>query len=195
MAHPTPERWRRIESLYHAAAEREPDQRAAFLAAACDGDESLRGEVELLLTQPMPSTALLRGAAGRRIGSYELRGLLADRVWIVPSEFSTMATPANTRTITLPAGTLDGRMSGWSADGRLLYSLLVLDGFRCLYAQRIDPSGREAPGEPFAVHHFHDPRRAWGSTPASNAVTARGFVFDQLDTSSSIWLLAHTAAR
>src|SRR5262249_16991760 len=45
----TPERWRRIERLYHAALERDTDERAAFLADACAGDEALRGEVESLL--------------------------------------------------------------------------------------------------------------------------------------------------
>ena len=40
------ERLREIERLYHAALERRPQQRAAFLAAACAGDEDLRREVE-----------------------------------------------------------------------------------------------------------------------------------------------------
>ena len=44
-----PERWRRIEELYHAALEREEGERAAFLAEACAGDEALRHEVESLL--------------------------------------------------------------------------------------------------------------------------------------------------
>src|SRR5262245_45126165 len=44
-----PEQWQRIEQLYHAALEREANDRAAFLAGACAGDESLRGEVESLL--------------------------------------------------------------------------------------------------------------------------------------------------
>jgi hypothetical protein len=39
----------RIESLYHAARSRPPEQRAAFLAEACGGDEHLRREVESLL--------------------------------------------------------------------------------------------------------------------------------------------------
>ena len=33
------ERWQQIEMLYHAALERAPDERAAFLADAC-GDDS-----------------------------------------------------------------------------------------------------------------------------------------------------------
>ena len=44
-----PERWRRIEHLYHAALERDADERAAFLVEACTEDDSLRRKVESLL--------------------------------------------------------------------------------------------------------------------------------------------------
>jgi non-specific serine/threonine protein kinase/serine/threonine-protein kinase len=44
-----PERWRQVEALYHAALEREPGERVAFLAEACAGDETLRREVDSLL--------------------------------------------------------------------------------------------------------------------------------------------------
>jgi serine/threonine protein kinase/Tol biopolymer transport system component len=44
-----PEWWGRIEELYHAALDRSPDERAAILDAACDGDQDLRREVESLL--------------------------------------------------------------------------------------------------------------------------------------------------
>src|SRR5262245_60511925 len=44
-----PERWQRIEQLYHASLEREPGARDAFLAQACAGDLDLRREVEELL--------------------------------------------------------------------------------------------------------------------------------------------------
>ncbi len=87
-------------------------------------------------------------------------------------------------------GVITGRACGWSPNGKLLYSLLGLDGFRCLYAQRFDPAGGGHLSEPFLVQHVHDPQRQWGSTPMSNAVTERGFVFDQTETASSIWLLA-----
>jgi len=45
----TPERWRDVERIYHAALERDGDQRAAFLADACKDDPALRREVESLL--------------------------------------------------------------------------------------------------------------------------------------------------
>jgi hypothetical protein len=47
----TPERWRQVEAVYHAALEREPSRRAAFLYDTCQKDEELRREVESLLAQ------------------------------------------------------------------------------------------------------------------------------------------------
>lgn len=44
-----PERWQRIEQLYHAALERTADERAAFLEQASADDDGLRSEVEGLL--------------------------------------------------------------------------------------------------------------------------------------------------
>jgi len=43
------ERWDRVERLYHAALEREPARRAAFLEEGSGGDEDLRREVEEML--------------------------------------------------------------------------------------------------------------------------------------------------
>ena len=43
------ERWQKIKSLFDAAQELEPKQRAKFLDNACGADEDLRGEVEKLI--------------------------------------------------------------------------------------------------------------------------------------------------
>jgi eukaryotic-like serine/threonine-protein kinase len=42
--------WRRVEALYHAALQHAAGEQAAFLKEACAGDETLRHEVESLLT-------------------------------------------------------------------------------------------------------------------------------------------------
>ena len=81
------------------------------------------------------------------------------------------------------------RACGWSPDGRLLYLLLERDGFRDLYAQRIDPARGTPVGEPFIVQHLHDPRRRWGSTPFGTAIVRNAFVFNQVEMTGSIWLL------
>jgi hypothetical protein len=45
----SPERFRKVEELYHGALRRTPADRFAFLADACRGDEELKREVESLL--------------------------------------------------------------------------------------------------------------------------------------------------
>ncbi|MGH9956080.1 MAG: protein kinase domain-containing protein, partial [Pyrinomonadaceae bacterium] len=45
----TPERYRQIGELYHAALELDPDERSSFLEQACAGDAALKSEVESLI--------------------------------------------------------------------------------------------------------------------------------------------------
>ena len=80
----TSDRWRRIEELYHAALARSAADRAAFLAAACAGDEELRRDVESLLASDERAEALLAESAmhaaaanaatlvGRQLGAYRV---------------------------------------------------------------------------------------------------------------------------
>jgi serine/threonine protein kinase len=85
----TPERWRQVEEMLHAALSRGESERAAFLGHACAGDAALRREVELLLAQqasmggfledqPVATAAPLfseSGASvltGRRLGVYQV---------------------------------------------------------------------------------------------------------------------------
>jgi Tol biopolymer transport system component len=88
----TPERWKRIQELYHAARARDASDRPAFLAGACGDDEGLRREVERLLDQPIstagfvdfvggPAPARVTSAqsadlTGRRIGGYQVQALV-----------------------------------------------------------------------------------------------------------------------
>ena len=56
-------RWEQIERLYHAALERGPDAREAFLDEACAGDEDLRREVAGLLACDVPSGSFIQSPA------------------------------------------------------------------------------------------------------------------------------------
>ena len=57
------DRWEQIEMLYHAALERGPDAREAFLDEACAGDETLRREVAGLLACDVPSDSFIQSPA------------------------------------------------------------------------------------------------------------------------------------
>jgi hypothetical protein len=62
------ERSRRISALHHAALERTPGERDAFLRAACQGDEALRQELESLLRYESESARFLETPAAAVVG-------------------------------------------------------------------------------------------------------------------------------
>jgi hypothetical protein len=70
-----PERWLRVEQLFHSALKVEESQRPAFLEDTCGGDQDLRREVELLLGADQNAESFLEspaqkivGQAGRAVG-------------------------------------------------------------------------------------------------------------------------------
>ena len=46
-----PDRWQKIDEIFHAALQYKPDERKAFIEEACRGDEELRRELESLLAE------------------------------------------------------------------------------------------------------------------------------------------------
>ena len=89
----TPERWGEVEDLYHKALQVRKEERASFLESHCLNNESLRQEVESLLSRYegagsfLDEPAAKAGAAlrtepvlslhvGSRLGLYEITGLL-----------------------------------------------------------------------------------------------------------------------
>ena len=89
---PTPDRWQKIEALYHAALERDPAARTAFLNGACGHDDELRREVESLLAADptgqglldRPVASLLAESAtielepGACLGAYRIEGVIGE---------------------------------------------------------------------------------------------------------------------
>jgi eukaryotic-like serine/threonine-protein kinase len=58
-----PERWSRIEELYHSVAALRPAERNAFLERACGGDAALRHEVESLLAHDQEAENFIESPA------------------------------------------------------------------------------------------------------------------------------------
>jgi hypothetical protein len=81
-----------------------------------------------------------------------------------------------------------GRPGGWSLDSRMAYLLLDTDGFRCLWGQRIDASGR-LQGTPIPVRHFHGADWAALSTSFGNAVSPDGFLYATIRNRGNLWSL------
>ncbi len=85
--------------------------------------------------------------------------------------------------------TTTGRPCGWSLDSRVLYLLLDIDGFRCLWGQHVDPPSGRFVGKPYAVRHFHSPMADQFSTSYGNAITATGFLYGAQRLTGNIWRL------
>src|ERR1700752_3882026 len=60
----TSARWQQINDLFHAALAHEPAQRADFLSNACGDDESLRREIESLLSSHQKADSFIEAPAG-----------------------------------------------------------------------------------------------------------------------------------
>ena len=65
------ERWQRAKEIYQSVVEQEPQQREAFLAKACAGDELLRKEVESLLAC-LPEAESLMASPALNMAAQEL---------------------------------------------------------------------------------------------------------------------------
>src|SRR5262249_5940908 len=89
----TPERWQKVNDLFHSALKCDPADRAAFLEKACGDDSALRTEIESLITSHDNSDGLVEAypfeaamgllgedqadlTAGQRIGQYKILSLL-----------------------------------------------------------------------------------------------------------------------
>ncbi|MCA1585309.1 MAG: serine/threonine-protein kinase [Acidobacteria bacterium] len=88
----TPERWERIQALYHAARMLPEGDRRRFLADSCAGDSALEREVQKLLDQPVstgsfmefvgdaapaqPVSATRQDLTGQQLGGYRVTSLL-----------------------------------------------------------------------------------------------------------------------
>ena len=80
----------------------------------------------------------------------------------------------------------------WSPDGGLLYFLSERDGFRCIWAERLDRQTKHPAGEPFAVYHFHHSQQSLSNLGSPGkvglSVTRDGLLFSLAETTGNIWL-------
>jgi hypothetical protein len=77
------------------------------------------------------------------------------RIWIVHTDGGAPAPQSSWIAIT-DGGSVE-REPVWNPAGNLLYYLSERDGFRCIWARRLD-AAKHASGEPFAIRHFHEAR-------------------------------------
>jgi hypothetical protein len=78
----------------------------------------------------------------------------------------------------------------WSEDGNLLYFISTRDGFRCIWAQRLDPVRKTPAGSPFEVYPFHSVRRSIppGTAGFGPAVSRDFLIYSITDNTANVWV-------
>ncbi len=85
------------------------------------------------------------------------------------------------------------REAVWSPDDNSLFFLSERDGFRCIWAQRLDPATKHPRGEAYGVEHFHRVNRSLSSIPGTVAaigLTVRPgqLVFSLGEITGNVWM-------
>jgi len=90
---------------------------------------------------------------GRWIAFHAIRGPTQRQILI-------SSDPPDENWIAVTDGTGLDRNCAWSPDGSVLYYISERDGFRCIWAQRLDAASKKPAGVAFPAAHFHSARRS-----------------------------------
>jgi Tol biopolymer transport system component len=92
------------------------------------------------------------------IAFHAARGPMVRRIFL--ARFQAEKASTESEWVAVTDGSALDREPRWSPDGTLVYFVSERDGFRCLWAQRLDSATKNPIGPPLAVHHFHRARLA-----------------------------------
>jgi Tol biopolymer transport system component len=80
----------------------------------------------------------------------------------------------------------------WSPDGQMLYYVSDVDGFRCIWAQRLDRLTKRPVGDPLQVHHSHNVRRSLMNVRVplffELSLTSDKLFFNMGETTGNVWM-------
>jgi Tol biopolymer transport system component len=150
------------------------------------------GRETVLLRNPKYNVTAARFSPDGRWMSFQIVIEAATRRQIFITPIRNGIAAAESEWVPVTDGTSLDRNAVWSPDGNLLYFLSERDGFRCVWAQRLNAVTKHASGAPFAVHHFHQARRSL--MPAQEvariglSVTRDRIIFSMAETNGNIWL-------
>jgi Tol biopolymer transport system component len=83
----------------------------------------------------------------------------------------------------------------WSPDGNTLYFLSFRDGFRCIYAQPLEPATKKPQGPLKSIRHFHERVHVAGTGRFHGAMTNDRLYLPLSEPKANIWLAEPQDAR
>jgi Tol biopolymer transport system component/predicted Ser/Thr protein kinase len=91
--------------------------------------------------------------------------------------------------VPVSGGTEMDRNITWAPDGATIYFLSERDGFRCVWAQPLDPETKRPNGGPFNIAHFHQASRSMVDAGFNMSVTNDSLVFALTDLTGNVWMV------
>jgi Tol biopolymer transport system component len=114
-----------------------------------------------------------------------------NRVCIIPFRAGAPAPPESEWIGVTDGASFEGQPR-WSADGSLVYFVSHRDGFRCIWAQRLDTHTKHPAKAAFAVYHFHSARRSLTNVGTIGyvglGVSRDKLVFNLGELTGNIWM-------
>jgi eukaryotic-like serine/threonine-protein kinase len=155
-------------------------------------DTGLRKSV--ILARRPPDTVLSGSRFspdGKWVAFHSINRSSKVRLWIARID-GVLPVPSS-EWIAITDGKYVERDPAWAPGGGLLYYLSESDGFRCIWARRLDPSSKEPTGDPFPVEHFHSVRRSLapfgnGGYLIGLSIAADRMVFSLTGLKGNLWL-------
>jgi hypothetical protein len=78
----------------------------------------------------------------------------------------------------------------WSPDGKMIYFFSRLDGFTCLWSQRLVAATKQPIGSPISVYHFHRVRLTLDHPAVYRVGVARAkLVFSLAELTGNVWMM------
>jgi eukaryotic-like serine/threonine-protein kinase len=119
------------------------------------------------------------------------------RIYVAPFD-AARETPESDWIIALDGENLE-RQPFWPPVGDLVYFLSDRDGFRCVWAIRLDKTTRKASGDAFPVQHFHDIRYTMipftDPTDIGLSLNTDSMFLSLYEARANVWLAEERASR
>jgi serine/threonine protein kinase/Tol biopolymer transport system component len=161
-----------------------PQRREIYLLDVATGEQK-----PLLQHADRPLSTPRLSPDGRSLLFTLQRPARARRLYVAP--FSGELVPEKEWTLLIDGSNYE-RQPFWAPSGNLIYFLSERDGFRCIWAQRVDIATRQAIGAPFAAQHMHQTRYSLEPIPdvASIGLSVAGgqLFYASFELQSNIWL-------
>jgi len=143
---------------------------------------------EILKTDRYPIADARVSPKGSWIAFHTIISQTRRRLFIAPMRESVSR---QSDWIPITDGTAMDREGVWSPDGNILYFQSDRDGFRCIWAEHLDPVTKRPKGPISPVLHFHGNRRSLISLARTSpmSVTAGKMVLSLGETTGNIWMM------